>query len=329
MIKAVKKLIIGAASVVLCLVAVLLFAKYSDRLFDPSVQTTSGYRANDYLTEMSMIYIDGQGYLKKDGITSYLIIGVDTFGEHEDKVTQADFLTLLVTDEKAGTVSLIPVNRDTVADIGILGIGGVKTGTKREQLALAYTYGDGMKISCRNTVDAVSNLMFGMKIDQYICLTMDCVREINDFIGGVSVTFDKDYRDIDRSFRKGRTVLLDGEQALSFVRSRKNTEDETNISRMSRQSLYMEAFIKTVTEKEYSYSSFRELYNEISDYIVTDCDISALQEVYERAVEFAYSGITDIPGEAKKGDKYMEFYADDKELKRIVTDMFYTRAEHD
>ena len=103
-------------------------------------------------------------------------------------------------------------------------------GTEFEQLTLAHSYGDGKKESCQNTVTTVSNLFDGQKIDGYMALNMDAVAILNDMVGGVPVEITSDFSAVDPSLQEGTVVTLQGDQALTFVRTRKDVDDQTNLS---------------------------------------------------------------------------------------------------
>ena len=103
----------------------------------------------------------GKEYVRKDRIETFLVLGLDKYegaseadSYNNDKC--ADFLVLLVVDRKARTYSTIYLNRDTITDVTVLGVGGKKVGTVKQQLSLAHTYGSGGEDSARNTARAVS-----------------------------------------------------------------------------------------------------------------------------------------------------------------------------
>ena len=51
----------------------------------------------------------------------------------------------------------------------------------------------GMELSCENTVDAVSNMLYGIRIEGYISLNMDSIKILNHLAGGVPVTIEDDF----------------------------------------------------------------------------------------------------------------------------------------
>lgn len=299
----------------------------------------SGTKAN----ELKSVYFDGVPYMRKN-IVTYLLIGIDEFGEaHEsgsyNNTQQADFLALLVVNKTDKTYSVVHINRDTMANIDRLGIGGMKAGLVYEQIALSHTYGDGLEMSCQNTVRAVSRLLgrgknsYGIAvdfgIDYYISMTMDAVAKVNDYLGGVTVTLgdDEDLSEINEKWIPGATVTLTGDDALLFVRSRMSVQDGTNISRMNRQRHYIEELIKQQQGKVYSYSYASDLYSEIKEYTVTNCTLSNFDDILSYISAYEYTETLTPAGEAKVGEKFMEFYVDEKKLDEMVRDNFYEKRD--
>ena len=75
----------------------------------------------------------------------------------------------------------LPINRDTITDVRSLDDDGSYLATTKTQIALAHANGDGMELSCENTVDAVSNMLYGIRIEGYISLNMDSIKIFKSF----------------------------------------------------------------------------------------------------------------------------------------------------
>lgn len=310
----------------------LLFLLLSEHAEKKNEREDDGKGATDYLLEREIVYIDGEAYLPKKGVSSYLLIGVDADGkvqksESYNNCDKADFLALLVLDSETRSYTLLHINRDTMAMIPVLGIGGKKAGERYAQLATAHTYGDGTELSCRNTVNAVSEFLYGTKIDGYASFNMEAVKILTDKLGGVKMTLPKDYTDIDEAFFAGADVILDGDAALRFVRSRKNVEDQTNISRMERQKLFLSAFVDTLLGKADSETYLLGLYSAVSEYSVTDMTAGELAALFSEASSYERAAVLSPAGEAKLGDEFMEFHVDEEDLRRIVKELTYSKYE--
>lgn len=269
-------------------------------------------------------------YFPRQDIKVILVTGIDKEGPVEESDSYnndgaADTIMLVVFDEKDKTFSIININRDTMVDMPILGVGGKPAGTYYGQLALAHTYGTGMEDSCENTRDAVSELFYGITIDHYVSMNMDAVAILNDKVGGVKVTVKDDFTTVDPTIPQGE-IELNGEQAKSFVRMRKDVGDQLNMSRMERQKEYMNGFVEAFKAKMFTYPDFGlQAYDEVYDYIVTDCSAKTMSSLMERYKDYNFKEIITLEGENKQGTDYMEFYPDEKALDELVLSMFYKK----
>lgn len=277
------------------------------------------------------IEYNGDKYVINENVESFLIMGLDKFEDAIDNESynnnqQADFLMLLVFDNEEKKCTAIHLNRDTMVDMNILGVAGQKVGTVYKQLALAHTYGNGKDVSCRNTADAVSGLLNGVKVNHYLSITMDAVPVLNDLLGGVEVTVLDDFTGIDDSLKKGETVTLHGEQALTYVRTRYGLEDSSNSTRMVRQKQYLNAiYDKAMLRIDEDDEFVVEASVKLADYIVSDRSVNQLQELTKKLSQYELTEIDSIEGNSKVKNGLMEFYPDDDSVDEIVFDLFYKK----
>lgn len=144
-----------------------------------------------FASDTSVLVIGDDTYQRNPNVKAYLFLGVDC----DDPVRarpgrggQADTQLLLVVDAAAQTWQLLPINRDTLTDVNVLGVLGDVLSTERQQIALAHAYGDGLRKSCRNAVKAVSHLLGDSPIEGYYALNMGGISAVVDSIGGIEVT---------------------------------------------------------------------------------------------------------------------------------------------
>ncbi len=312
--------------VILILITVTLVSIFG--LIEKLISRNNGSPESPNYTDSgdSRVYYDDSWYIPKKSLKTLLVLGIDSItapdGSQGDSA-QADFIALVVIDDADKSFRVIHINRDTMTDIEQLDKHGNRYGIYKAQLALAHAYGGSDKIRCRNTVRAVENLLYGMEIDHYLSLTMDAVPVINDAIGGVAVTLEADYTELGAEYVKGAEILLKGDDALRFVRSRGSMEDSSNIARMVRQRSYINALSKRYTELDEDTAV--DTVMEISEYLVTDCTVNQLSDLLDRVQKYTYGGIFDISGEAVMGSEHIEFYADDDILIQMIIDLFYNR----
>ena len=284
--------------------------------------------ARNAVVEQKTLTYRGQEYPLKSHLQTVLLIGTDSMEKYEEvtegvkpfyNYNQADFLTVLVLDRDANTAQILQLNRDTMTDVPWLDVLGNFGGTEYKQLCLAYNYGDGGMKSCRNTVNAVSGLLFDAPIDHYIQIPMSAIGALNDLVGGVPVTIEEDMTVIDPSFTAGAAVWLNGSQAEQFVRARKALEDDTNLSRMARQRQYLDSFQKRAREAFHSDSEFMvKLLEKLSEFLQSDMTAQQLSDLVTQLDQSEIFPIRYAEGKLGKGEQYYEFYPDEGSLWAMV-----------
>lgn len=268
-------------------------------------------------------------------IETYLFIGEDSKGvktrkTEADGTGQSDVLELLVIDTKNNTYHKLPINRDTITDVKSLDDDGSYLATTKTQIALAHANGDGMELSCENTVDAVSNLFYGIRIDGYICLNMDSIKVLNHLAGGVPVTIEDDFSQSDTSLVKGQTVTLTDDQAMHYVHDRMNVGDGTNECRMRRQKAYIDALFPLYKAKLQENSGFiNDFYNQLSDYMVTDMSVGEMGNVANMILNSEDKGELSIKGTnaVAKDDGFNEFTMDETSRGDVAMELFFNKVE--
>lgn len=320
-----KKLAVGLVSL-LILVFVVIFSGL--QILESTVLAPE--QPADATVATKTITRKGVDYFPRQDITVFLILGIDEFGPVKDSKSynnegESDVVLLAIFDETAKTYNVLALNRDTMMDVPVLGLGGKFAGTYFEQLALAHTYGSGLQDSCENTKKAVSDFLNGIHIDYYLSMNMDAIGILNDAVGGVQVNVTDDFSLVDPTIQKGQMVLK-GEQALHFVRLRKDVGIQLNIARMERQRAYMEAFVDALNNQVNQSASFVfDTYDKISPYLVSDCSVNTLSTLVNRFSEYELKEIVSPEGENRQGKVFMEFYVDEEKLDDLVIRLFYRK----
>ena len=308
---------------ILILVLVIIFSGLQlleSTIFSPA--------AEDVVLPSKTITRDGVEYFPRQDITVMLIMGIDEYGQVQSSGESynpgaADVVTLLIFDEKNQQTRVLNLNRDTMLDVSVLGINGRKAGTTFAQLATAHTYGSGMEDSCENTRDTVSDFLYGITIDHYVSANMDAISLMNDAVGGVTVCVEDDFSNVDPSITMGE-MTLNGQQAINFVRTRKNVGDQLNISRMDRHTTYASGFLKAFRQRMDESEKFSlTLYNTVSPYIVTDCSVTVLTSMMDRYADYEIVEIVSPEGRNVMGEKYYEFHVDEQKLDELILRLFY------
>ncbi|MBQ8538347.1 MAG: LCP family protein [Ruminococcus sp.] len=306
------------------LIAVIVFSAFK---LNEAIATNKEEQ-NASTTTTKTITVDGVDYFPRQDITVLMLMGIDERGpvvssESYTNTGENDMVALAVFDEVDKSYSVLVLNRDTMMDVHVLGIGGQNAGTIFAQLALAHTYGTGLEDSCENTVRTVSDFLSGLTIDYYLSMNMDAISILNDAVGGVTVNVVDDFSQVDSTIPKGE-VTLSGEQALAYVQTRKDISDQMNISRMDRHKEYMENFVSAFNAKVKESDTFIfETYEDIAPYIVSDCSVNSMNAMLNRYADYTLREVVTPKGENVLSGNYMEFYVDEAELQKLMLDMFY------
>ena len=272
----------------------------------------------------------GKYYKYNNSLRTYLLMGIDRDGpavEAEDSISggQSDAMFLIVADSENESVSVISINRNTMTKIETLDKSGTKKGQITAQLCVQHGYGDGRHYSCERTVDAVSNLFYGLPISGYLSINMDAMPILNDAVGGVEVAVLQDVEDPARgvSLKKGETKTLSGIEAYSYLRKRDINEFDSATDRLHRQEQYISEYMKKLkTAVAGSASKAAEIYDSVSEYLVTDVDFAnVISELV--AYDFVGDQMYTVPGETKMGEIYEEYYVDEDALYNLIIRMFY------
>lgn len=330
--------VLKAVVVILAVVLILLGGLVLLRAWESKVGQAP---ANDSLSAdalysdeqgRDLTYFNGGWYAKRDGLETVLLLGLDKYEEATQNSysnnQQSDFLMLLVLDQEEKRCTVLHLNRDTMAEIEILGVTGESAGSFTGQLALAHTYGSGGTDSCENTAVAVSKLLYGVSIDHYASVTMDGVALLNDLAGGVTLEVMDDLSEIDTELIQGATVTLKGQQALTYVRARQGLEDSSNLHRMERQRQYLSALQEQLSVCADRDAGFiLEALLAVNEYLVSDCTVEQLSDLSDKINGYDVDEYLTLEGEAVQGEEYMEFYVDEQALQSLVMNVFYELVE--
>lgn len=281
--------------------------------------------------EAGSIRYNGKTYAYKKDVLTFLCMGIDKKGEVKAssnlfKGGQADALFLAVLDPEEKKISVIGINRDTMAEIKTYDANGLYSGKETAQIALAHAYGEGLEESCENTVEAVSNLFYGLPIHGYCALNMSVISTINDAVGGVDVVIPESAAGLRKGWNVGEKVHLEGKAANTFIHYRDTKQAQSAEARLERQKQYLKNFIgqaKSAMKQDMSLPL--KLYTQITPYMVTD--ITADEAVYLAGQALSYSfderDIYAMEGQVEMGEMFEEFYPDDTALYELILEVFY------
>ena len=279
---------------------------------------------------------DGTIYDYNEDILTFLIMGIDKLDEEVTEVYgeinggQADALFLLVFNPHDRTTKIIGINRNTMTDVDFYDAYNNYITTEKAQIAIQHGFGDGVEGSCELQKKAVSNLFYGLPIHGYAAINMSAIATINDAIGGVDVVPDADFSTGDYEFHEGEEVHLEGDAAFAFLRGRDVNQIGSADKRLSRQKIYLTAFVNQVlSQTEDKPTLAVDIYKAISKQMTTDVTIDELSYLASSvsSYEFGNDSFYLLKGKTIMGDIYEEFYPDEDEMYNMFLDIFYEKVD--
>lgn len=279
----------------------------------------------------------GKVYQYKDNLLTILCMGIDSRdGIDKAKIPgaggQADCVILAVLDDKAKKIQLLNISRDTMVPIDLYDMYGSFVRRERAQITLQYAYGDGRERSCELMEQVVSDLFYGIPIHGYCALAMSTIADLNDAIGGVTVTVPDELAAFVPTFTAGETITLQGQEAVDFVHSRNiyATEMGSNNRRIARQKMFVKGFVDQAKKRiKEDITLPAKLYQLVEKQMVTS--ISLDQAVFLCTeyldCDFSMDDMISVEGTITKENVYEEFNVDEKALYELILKVFYEEVE--
>ncbi|MFI5799991.1 LCP family protein [Streptomyces sp. NPDC051677] len=214
---------------------------------------------NDNITSVSD---DGAstGGFSKDKAINLLVIGTDKrtgsgnegYGD-SGSVGHADTTILLHVSKDRTNATALSIPRDLIVDVPdcqtaqadgttkvIPGTSGVRFNTSLGQ--------DGRTPSC--TVRTVTELT-GIQADNFMVADFNAVKTLTTAVGGVEVCLAKDIDDKDSKLKLAKgTHLIQGEEALAFVRTRHSVGFGGDLSRIQLQQQFLSALMRKLKSND-------------------------------------------------------------------------------
>lgn len=275
-------------------------------------------------------------YEYKQDIITFLIMGTDQKGKNTAESGsldggQADLLMLAVLDPVTKRIEIIPINRNTMADIDFYDAQGNVTRTVNAQIAVQHGVGDGDKESCEHQVKAVSRLFFQLPIHGYASMTMDGIIPLTEAVGGVDVVVPDDAATRTFSYKKGEKLHLKGKEAYNFVHDRDQEVGGAD-RRLDRQKVFLKALLGKVTSTiKDNPASIVNIYNAVSKNVTTDITANEMMYIAKQSAGYTFDSgsFHTIKGETTEGEISDEFHADQEALRELMIELFYEKVKLD
>ena len=289
---------------------------------EPEQANIYGDLSTRFAADVTLEY-RGKSYPYYDNqYTNILVIGVDqaqlSANTSQRNGGQADFLLLLAISRHDRTITPIHIDRDTISAVPVYGAFGDRAGSREMQICLSHSFGESQEECCANTVEAVQNLFCGIPIDYYLAMDMDGIAELNDALGGVTVTLTEDFSHLDPEMTAGKTLTLRGRQAEYYVRGRYGVGDYSNRQRMTHQQDFIREALPelySLIESDPNYVS--DLYDQLLPHLCTDLKQSWLMNNSYAIENYEVQEILTLSGTHKVGSTgFMEFHPNENALRK-------------
>jgi len=308
---------LAVAAVLLALYAVQRSAREQDASLVTPEEAARRYRPS--------VSYQGESYPLKRNTSSLLLIGTDNFvddkKQHEDlpyNFNLADFLTVMVFDHRAKTITPFQICRDTMCEVPL-----PSGETERMQITLSHSYGSGGADSCENTRKAVEGLLFEVPIDSYLAFTMDTVPHVNDLLGGITIRLEEDLPALGPAYVKGATVTLRGAEALRFVRYRDTSLLDDNLRRMAHHRQYLTAVVEAAREASADDDELPlRIFRAVEKFVNTDLSAENLSTLFNNLNEYTILPVVTADGTYAPGEDFPEYLVDEASLWSCVRSVF-------
>ena len=277
-----------------------------------------------------VITYNGVSYQLNEDLINIVFIGVDDGSEENADLKMADAIYTVAFDTKTGSVKVLSISRDTMADVDLYSEQGKFINTERMQLAFSHAYSGENVTGGKNTTTSISRLFYGLPLENYFAINMDALITLNDTIGGVTLTSSMTFQSpVDgRTINEGETVTLHGKEADAYVRRRDTSKLDSNNARMTRQQEYIRAFMSAIVPAvKKDPSVVTKLYSDITSNSETSLDLAKITYIAS-SVASKLRSASDIEYVSLKGEitegKYAEMNVTNEEALKTMLGVFYT-----
>lgn len=269
--------------------------------------------------------------IEQDGVTwryntrlrTVLFMGVDTRAGAENKIGignngRSDTLLLFVINPDEERIQLITISRDTMTKVDVYDRDRNFLFSGKMQLTMQYSFGDSAARSCQLVKSKISHLLYDLPINYHCSLTLDGILAASDLLGGIKLTLEDDWTDIDPTYTAGSTITLKGEQLERFLRYRDTDVSGSNDVRMARHGWFIRQLFSQMGTV--GSAGVEMLLDKLDPYLETDMDADTIKQLtsYHLSDE-----ILKIPGQTVQGKAHDEYYIDEEACKQMILDVFY------
>lgn len=260
--------------------------------------------------------------IHEKGIINFLLIGIDASAS--GGYGNSDAIILVSVNTKKSEIKMVSFYRDSYTYIAS------EYGDRYAKINASYANG-GAALLVKTVEDD-----YKIKIDYYASVNFETFVEVVDLLGGVRLNVPQYVANYIASAwhvscPAGDNILLDGNQALRFVRAR-HCDTDSDVSRTRRQREFITSLISAA--KGIQLSKVDDMLKIFSKYVKTDCPNATILSLASQALRekwydyniksssmptedyrmdyrgFSWVWIVDYPGAAQELQKQLYGYSD-------------------
>ncbi|WP_394238797.1 LytR family transcriptional regulator [Niallia oryzisoli] len=233
---------------------------------------------------------------------SVLLLGVD---ERQGDSGRSDTMIVLTVNPETKSIKMLSIPRDTRTEIMGRGV--------EDKINHAYAFGrEEMSMA---TVEHLLDI----PIDYYVKVNMEGFKDIVNAVGGIQVTNVLNFTEEGHQFNKGQ-IELNGEQALAFVRMRKE-DPNGDFGRQERQRQVIQGIISKGASLA-SLTRFDDIFEALGKNVRTNLTFTEMMDIQSNYKEAA--GTIDqlqITGENKKIDDIFYVIVPDEQIQTVQNEL--------
>lgn len=297
------------------------------------------------------VAIGDKVYAYDEDCINLLFLGIDKPGDIQGKTDfsnwesgQTDAVFVVSLNPTKKVVQIVGIPRNSMVNVDIYDEENHKIDTVYDQICLQYAFAGGGQAGLDRVKESVGDLFYGLPIHGAFAVGYDAVGIVNDMVGGVDVEVLEDLQKENPLFTVGNHVHLDGDLALSYVRSRNYGQLGSPTLRLKRQKQYITALIgKTRSKVKEDPAVVKTMYDAVSRYMNTDVTLEEVVYLAAKAVDYRFDAdsfhllegedhAVEIPKERlRPGEEaepfYDDYYLSEDSIKEIMLDVFYQEVE--
>lgn len=316
-----KNVLFFGLIVVLIFCIGLVFVLFQDQEIKVENGQESDYHVVEYNDKI---------YDFNSSIVSLLFMGIDT--TDSEIMGQADSLQLYLLNRDTQSMHVLNISRDAMTKIHLFDMEHNDLGYDTQHINLAYAYGTDPKNGAMLTCEAVRKMLYDVPVNYFAAIDLSQLSSLHEVVQDLLVEVPNDSLvSVNPEWTKGSQVHITTENVESFVRTRDTGVDYSNQDRMERQQAYLNAYfikIKEMLSKDFD-STVSLLYN-ITKKMTTNVTLENIETFSNMIMTYSYdpqSDFYELPGENQVGPNHDEFVIDQKELKKLVLQLFYKEGK--